>query len=98
MAGEWLKLIDEGTLGQVTRRFHEAIEKSLEPGAHPMRHLTQAEVKHRFNLCADIFSKLRGDLKWGLQRILDNLPRYLNDKIAGKFMPDARTVWAPGDD
>jgi hypothetical protein len=92
------KLVDDPVLlGRVTRVFEETIAKSFD-GKHKMRHMTQAEVKRRFDMCAKIFSKLRSDLKWGIERIVDSLPGFLDQELSGSdWVPDARTIWAPGD-
>lgn len=97
--GSFAKLIDEGQVGRVTLAFEETIAASFE--THKMRHMTTAEVKRRFEMCARIFEKLRGELKWGIERILDTLPTYLGCELDGKDWASdaqgARTIWAPGD-
>lgn len=96
MAGEFAKLIDEREVSRVTLSFEAAIENSFV--SHPMRHMTHAEVKRRFEICASIFAKLRGELKWGITRALDRIPDYLNDVLSGKdWTPDKRQCWMPGD-
>ena len=65
--GTWKTLIEDNLVGRVTLFFERVIGDSMT--SHPMRHFTQAEAKRRFNICASIFEKLRGDLKWGIDRI-----------------------------
>lgn len=91
------KLLDSPSqIGRVTSAFEKAIAGSFE--THPMRHMTQAEVKRRFDLCAEAFEKLRGQLKWGIARALDAVPGYLRAKLDGReWEPDKRTIWTPGD-
>lgn len=92
------KLVDDPqVLARVVRGFEAAIAKSFD-GKHAMRHPTQAEVKRRFDLCASMFEKTRGDLKWGIERILGALDEYLDAKLDGRdWSPGSRTIWAPGD-
>lgn len=88
-------LISEEQLGTVTAGFHDTIAMSLAlDGASP----TQSEVKRRFNLCVEIFKQLRGDMKWGVTRILDHLPEYLRAELAGEtWEPDERQCWISSD-
>lgn len=97
MAGEFVKLIDSKQVGAVTLAFTKTIEASFI--THPMRVMTQSEVKRRFNICASIFCELRGNLKWGVQRAVDRVPEYLGKVLNGEsWKPDARACWMPGDD
>ncbi|TMQ08612.1 MAG: hypothetical protein E6J90_39830 [Deltaproteobacteria bacterium] len=42
--------------------------------------------------------QLRGDLGWGLQRVLDHLPHYFRCELDGQpWEPDRRTCWMPED-
>lgn len=88
-------LIEDHSVGRVTIAFMEAIETSFRvDGARQ----TQSEVKRRFDICAKIFKQLRGDLKWGIDRIVDRLPRYLRAELDGeKWEPDQRVMWVPED-
>lgn len=89
------RLVSEGQVGHVTREFQRIIEASMV--SHPVRNLTHAIVKERFDMCAKIFETLRSDLKWSLPRILDQLPAYLGCELDGvDWKPNARTVWTPG--
>ena len=95
-AGVFAKLVEEGQVAKVTLGFEEAITLSFVK--HPMRHMTKAEVDRRFDIAAKIFTKLRGDLKWGIDRVLGHLPEYLNAELAGSdWTPDARSCWMPTD-
>lgn len=94
----FVHLVEKNMVGVVTLRMTEVVEASFE--AHPMRggSIPRSEVKRRFDLCANIFEKLRGDLKWGLERVWGHLPAYLGDELNGvQWLPDARTIWSPGD-
>lgn len=95
--GTFVKLVEDGKVGTVTVAFERAITRSF--AKHPMRHTTVAEIKRRFEMCAAIFVKLRGELHWGLQRALDKIPEYLDAELSGSaWTPDARACWMPGDD
>jgi len=60
--------------------------------------MTQAEVRRRFGICERLFRQLRGDLHWGLTRVLDHLPTYLRYELDGQpWEPDARSCWMPDD-
>ena len=89
-------LIEQKDLGRVTNSFTEIIGASFLADGAPM---TRSEVKRRFEICVGIFKQLRGDLHWGISRILDNLPRYLRCELEGdSWTPDARGMWLPGDE
>ncbi len=82
-------------LARVTMGFHDSIVMSL---ALDNATVTDAEVKRRFDLCVKIFKLLRGDVKWGVARILDYLPEYLRAEIDGdSWEPDKRNCWIPSD-
>lgn len=95
MARDFLSLLDNQQLGQVMARFEEVVMRSLEAdGAR----FTAAEVRRRFQICERLFRVLRGDLGWGLQRVLDHLPHYLRCELDGQaWEPDRSACWMPGD-
>jgi len=97
MSGAFAKLVDdERDLSRVTLAIEAAIARSFE--THPMRHMTHAEVKRRFDICARIFERLRGQLGWGVVRALDMMPQYLEAELNGStWTPDARACWMPKD-
>lgn len=100
-SGQFANLVEQNKVGVVTLAFEDAITKSFI--SHPMRNMTRSEVKRRFDMCAVIFSKLRGDKKWGLQRALDYVVIYLRNELDGVSWEEGaakqqRSVWAPGDD
>ena len=96
MSGHYVKLVNEQQIGRVADGFYRAIALSF--GAGDWKRATRSEVKRRFDICDRIFSQLRGDLGWGIERILDNLPEYLRCELDGiSWTPDRRTVWLPSD-
>lgn len=81
---------------RVSKVFEAAIRASLEK--HPVRHLTDAEIKRRFAICEKWFRTLRGDKRWGIDRTLDAIPLALEGELSGVgYEPDGRAVWCPGD-
>ena len=82
-------------LGIVVGGFERVIFGSFIVDQGPQ---TMAEIKRRFEICTRIFKELRGDLDWGLQRILDHLPAYLRAELDGmEWEPDTRQCWVPSD-
>ena len=88
-------LIEPKEIGRITLGFTVAIEQSF---LDDQARMTQAEVKRRFEICVKIFRELRGDLHWGVQRILSKLPEYLRCELDGHpWTPDTRAMWMPSD-
>lgn len=86
-------LIVQDMVGKVTLGIQTTIELSF---AQDFSRITSDEVKRRFKMCEKIFRELRGDLGWSVQRILDNLPRYLRCELDGvNWEPEKRSSWAP---
>lgn len=86
---------DLDQLGRVTSCFHNSIAMSL---ALDGATVTTREVKRRFDICVKIFKELRGDVKWGVSRIIDYLPEYLRAELDGEpWEPDTRRCWVPSD-
>lgn len=83
-------------LGRITIGIYEAISQSFEE--QKMRNPTREEVKRRFGICINWAKTLRGDLKWGLDRIVDTMGDVLRTELMGtKFEPDNRSCWIPSD-
>ncbi len=93
--GTFLDLVQEQQVCAVTVAVERAIARSLRDDN---ARVTGDEIRRRFAICERLVRRLRGDLGWGLQRVLDHLPRYLRCELDGvPWEPDARTVWTPGD-
>lgn len=95
MAGEFSRLLqgDETEIVKMVKGFERAIERSFSEDKGTR---TNDEVRRRFDICARIYRELRGDLKWSLPRIMDNLPRALRCALDGTpWKPDDRRVWTP---
>lgn len=94
--GTWASLVSEDRVGEITLFFEGVIERSFD--THKMNKITRAEVTRRFEMCASIFEKLRGDLAWGIERIKAHLPAYFDAEMNGStWTPDERTFWLPTD-
>lgn len=95
MAAPFLDLIEQGRLDHAVLAIEHIVTRSFELDGSRM---TGAEVRRRFQICEVLFRQLRGDLGWGLQRVLDHLPHYLRCELDGQaWEPDRRTCWMPGD-
>jgi hypothetical protein len=95
MPGAFLDLVEQDQLARVVLGFEHAVTRSFETDGARM---TDAEVRRRFGICERLFRQLRGDLGWGLHRVLDHLPHYLRCELDGlRWEPDSRTIWMPED-
>ena len=94
--GAFLDLVTADQVARVTLAIERVITDSF--GADSAR-ATGDEVRRRFAICERLVRQLRGDLGWGLQRVLDHLPVYLRCELDGvPWEPDARVVWVPEDE
>lgn len=56
------------------------------------------EKRRRFKICMDWAIVLRGDMKWGVERISDAMSEILRTELGGtKWQPTNRQCWIPGD-
>jgi hypothetical protein len=95
MPAAWLETLAHDQFARAMLGIEHAIERSFQSDGARM---TQAEVRRRFDICERVFRQLRGDLGWGLQRVLDHLPGYLRCELDGApWEPDRRTLWMPED-
>ena len=95
MAAPFLDLVEQGRLDHAVFAIEHTVTRSFELDGS---RITAAEVRRRFEICERLFRQLRGDLGWGLQRVLDHLPHYLRCELDGQpWEPDRRTCWMPGD-
>ena len=95
MSRVFLDLVAKEQIGRVALGIERAVALSFAAdGARP----TADEIRRRFRICEQLVRQLRGDLGWGLQRVVDHLPHYLRCELEGvAWRPDARVVWAPED-
>ncbi len=95
-----------GQAAEVTQKFEamimesfatDAARKAIASGVQGEARVTGAELKRRFNVLADWFKVMRGDMGWSMSRTFDELPRALRSQLDGEiYVPDARrNMWAP---
>ena len=83
-------------LGRITMGIYEAVGKSFDQQF--MRNPTREEIKRRFKIVMDWAVTLRGDLSWGLDRIVDVMHEILTSELTGaKWEPSKRQCWIPAD-
>jgi len=68
-------------LGRLTNGVTAAVHRSFEQQS--MRNPTNDEVKRRFEICVKWALTFRGELKWGIQRIVDELDNVLRSELLG---------------
>jgi hypothetical protein len=81
----------------IYRRLCHVVRQSMAAERYAERH-TQVEVereaRRRLELCERLMAELSGDLHWGPDRCLDQLPRYLRRELdRDRFEPDPRAMW-----
>jgi hypothetical protein len=95
MSTPFLDIADPEQVQRAALGIERAVAGSFEADC---AHMTAAEVRRRFGICERLFRQLRGDLRWGLHRVLDHLPHYLRCELDGQaWEPDRRTIWMPDD-
>jgi hypothetical protein len=83
-------------LGQLVSGITDAIYGSFREQS--MKMPTDADKRQRFAICMDWAVTLRGDLKWGVARIVGAMPEILRTTLAGgKWQPSQRQCWIPTD-
>lgn len=102
-----LSLVEEGSLPKLAAGVERAVRLSFHDDAQRdsiiitgrVKSITQAEVKRRVQMCIETVRVLRGDLKWGIDRIVDRLPSALRTQLDGKhWNPEGepkRALWTP---
>lgn len=92
-----MQIFPKESLGALVIGITEAIALSFEKRA--MRNPTMEEKRRRFEILMRNILVLRGDHKWGVQRIVDAMPDILMTELdGGKYKPDEkRTTWVPSD-
>jgi|SRR6185436_18129171 len=103
--GPFAGLVLDGQIPRVVRGIEEAVAKSFTEDAKRRAVIVvgaapkQSEVKRRAEICLRIFRELRGDLKWGVERIADSLPHFLRCELDGiAWSPTVtRASWSPND-
>jgi hypothetical protein len=95
MPATFLETLAHDQFAIATIGIERAIARSFEVDGGRM---TDSEVRRRFLICQRLFQQLRGDLGWGLHRVIDHLPTYLRCELDGlPWEPDRRACWMPED-
>lgn len=86
-------------MGCLCNAISESVFKSLCDEKGKMRgDVPRTEVKERFTACIKAARELRGDLKWGLERIIGVLDEVLICHLSKmEFKPSDRKCWIPSD-
>ena len=103
--GVFSSLVSTNQIPQVVKGIESAVLRSFEEDRQPGRiiltsgvqqTITRDKVKDRTQRCIKIFRVLRGDLHWGVARIVDSLPRILRQDLDRvNWEPEARrSTWA----
>ncbi len=93
-----MQLFPGNALGQLVNAITDAIYTSFLTPDLKMLNATMEEKRRRFAICMDWAQVLRGDLKWGMQRICDAIPEILNTELSGKkWTPSDRRCWISSD-
>lgn len=83
-------------LGELVEGITVAMYRSFKEQS--MKMPTDADKRQRFAICMDWAVTLRGDLQWGVQRIVGAMPEILRATLSGgKWQPTQRQCWIPGD-
>ncbi len=91
-----LTMFPGAALGELVNGITDALLASFRNQA--MRIPTDQEKRQRFTICMDWAVILRGDMKWGVQRIVGAMPEILKTELSGsKWVPSKRQCWIPED-
>jgi len=87
---------ETGALGKITTGIFKAVAGSFEQQS--MKNPTRAEIQNRFEICMKWAKTFRGDLKWGLDRIVGEIPNALRAELLHvDYTPPSRQSWIPED-
>lgn len=94
-----VELFPGDLMGRLVRGVTEAVHKSFcDKQGKMSREITQAEIRERFNACMKWAKTLRGDLKWGIERIVGQFDEILICHLAKKdYVPPQRQCWVASD-
>lgn len=94
MAGEFVSLAATGDLQRVADAVTTVVEHSFT--THPMRHVTQAEVKRRTDFVLETFRFYRAERKWSVDKALSHLRHALAAALDTRnFEVRERTLYVP---
>jgi hypothetical protein len=93
------QLFPDELLGRLTKGVTEAVDRSFRDSEGRLRRdITHIEIKDRFSACIKWARTLRGDLKWGVDRIVGQMDEILRCHLAkADYSPPERKCWVPAD-
>ena len=81
---------------QLALVVERAVMRSFETRPLPIRGITSNECRRRVKICERIWTVLRIDHKWSVQRACDHLYRFLLAELDGlSWEQDKRSIWVP---
>lgn len=86
-------------MGTLTRGIFEAVDRSFQHDKGKMKgDITIAEIRSRFAACVHWAKILRGDLKWGLERVIGQFDEILRCHLTKTpYKVPTRACWVPED-
>jgi hypothetical protein len=89
--------VQSGAMPAIAGAIRVHVLASLQ--SHPMRQVTQAEIKRRADICLRWYENLRGDLGWPVDRVLSAIGSALVAELDGRtYEPDTQAVmWKPNE-
>jgi len=94
-----LSLFPGEAMGRLVNGITAAVDRSFHDEHGKMRgDITRIEIKDRFTACVRWARILRGDKKWGLERIIGQFAEILRCYLAkAEYKIPERHVWVPED-
>ena len=94
-----LQLFPGEAMGRLTNGIFAAVDRSFRDKEQRLkRDITLTEIKDRFEACIKQAKMLRGDLGWGVERIVGAMDEIMICHLAKvDYVPDKRKVWVPRD-
>ena len=94
MAQEFLGfMFDPQLISELNAGIIRAVNQSYTTA--PVRERTDVGDRERVRLCIVLIRVMRGDMKWSVQRIVDNLAAALTARVQGEsWEPAKNTAWA----
>lgn len=87
------QMVDAPSFGRLVLGIGASVELSFLDGART----TRSEVRRRVDMSWELVKRLRGDLKWSVEKILDHLTAYLRCELDGvPYNPErVNGLWRP---
>ena len=94
-----IQLFPGEALGKLTSGITDAVDRSFQDDKGKLRgDITHWEIRDRFRACMSKAKMMRGDLKWGLDRIVGQMDEVLRCHLAKTdYTVPSRALWMPDD-